>query len=70
MVKGKEKYYIICTRKKINSEDVSWQENSSFANLGCESDCAICKCAVLCVGTLFFCHGANCSQFLSFYTWR
>jgi len=29
---------------------VRWQENSSFANFGCGSACAICKCAVLCGG--------------------
>ena len=30
------------------------QENSSFANFGRVSACAVCKCAVLCVG-IFFC---------------
>jgi hypothetical protein len=29
------------------------QENSSFANFGCVSVCAVCKCAVLCVGCSF-----------------
>ena len=30
------------------------QENSSFANFSRVSACAICKCAVLCVGCSFF----------------
>jgi hypothetical protein len=29
------------------------QENSSFANFGRVSACAVCKCAVLCVGIFF-----------------
>jgi len=33
---------------------VRWQGNSSFANLGRVSACAICKCAVLCVGYSFY----------------
>jgi len=31
-----------------------WQENSSFANFGRVSACAVCKCAVLCVGIFYF----------------
>jgi len=33
---------------------VRQQENSSFANYGRVTACAICKCAVLCVG----CHSS------------
>jgi hypothetical protein len=33
------------------------EKNSSFANFGRESDCTVCKCAVLCM---------SCSYFLSF----
>ena len=29
-------------------------KNSSFANFGGESACAVCKCAVLCVGFSLF----------------
>jgi len=32
----------------------AWGENSSFANFGRALACAICKCAVLWVGFLFF----------------
>jgi len=30
------------------------QENSSFANFGRVLACAVCKCAVLCVGCSFY----------------
>jgi len=33
------------------------QKNSSFANFGRVSACAICKCAVLCGGVSFFLRG-------------
>jgi hypothetical protein len=33
---------------------VRQQENSSFANLGRGLACAVCKCAVLCVGSSFY----------------
>jgi len=29
-----------------------WQENCSFANIGRDSVCVVCKSAVLCVGCL------------------
>jgi hypothetical protein len=38
----------------MNCPWVRQQENSSFANFGRESACAICECAVLCVGFSFY----------------
>jgi len=38
----------------LSKSRVRKQENSSFANFGFLSACAVCKCAVLCVGYSLF----------------
>jgi len=48
------------------------QENSSFANFGRALACAVCKCALLCVGcsfrfVLFFCHFSSKLSAVSFF---
>jgi len=67
-------------RQSVNSPLVGWlvglgasARKQLFANFGRVSACAICKCAVLCVGIFHFSILSLCSKLpavLFSYTWR